>query len=110
MIEPVPHRWQSVQGAVGDTVEVPTDAESVSLLPAAEDSNKVTVSFFVFDFSDEFDGVPETESRPIGTETIGRDETARTVIGHHPTIVPASDGESATVYFLGETDEERRML
>jgi len=70
----------------------------------------VTVSFFVFDFSDEFDGEPETEARPIETETIGRDETSRTFFRHHQTIVPASDGKSATVYFLGETEEERRLL
>lgn len=110
MIESVPHRWRSVQASVGDSVEVPIDAESVSLLPAAEDSDKVTVSFFVFDFSDEFDREPETESRPIETETIGRDETSRTFFRHHSTIVPTPDGESATVYFLGETEEERRML
>lgn len=74
MIEPVPHRWRSVRATVGDSVEIPTNAESVSLLPAAEDSDEVTVSFFVFDFSDEFDRMPETESRPIETETIDRDE------------------------------------
>ena len=110
MIEPIPHRWRSVRATVGDSIEIPTNAESVSLLPAAEDSDEVTVSFFVFDFSDEFDREPETESRPIETETIGRDETSRTVFGHHPTIVPTPDGDSATVYFLGETEEERRML
>jgi hypothetical protein len=110
MIESVPHRWRSVRASVGDSVEVPTDAESVSLLPAAEDSDEVTVSFFVSDFIDEFDTDPETESRPIQTETIARDETSRTFFRRYPTIVPAPDGESATVYFLGETDEERRML
>lgn len=110
MIEPVPYRWRSVRATVGDFVKVPTNAESVSLLPAAEDSDEVTVSFFVFDFFDEFDKDPETEARPIETETIGRDETPRTGLGHHPTIIPTPDGESATVYFLGETEEERRML
>jgi len=110
MIEPVPHRWRSVRATVGDSIEIPKNAESVSLLPPADDSDEVTVSFFVFDFSDEFDRVPETESQPVEAKTIGRDETSRTVFCHHPTIVPAPDGESATVYFLGETDEERRML
>jgi hypothetical protein len=110
MIEPVPHRWRSIQGTVGDIVEVPTDAESVSLLPAADGSGEVTVSFFVFDLIGEFDRVPETESRPIESETIGRDETSRTVFRHHSTIVPASDGESARVYYLGQTEEERRLL
>lgn len=110
MIEPVPHQWRSVRETVGDSVKVPTNAESVSLLPAAENSDEVTVSFFVFDFSDEFDGEPDTEARPIQRETIGRDETSRGMFRHYPTIVPSPDGESATIYFLGQTDEERRTL
>ena len=52
MIEPVPHRWRSIQASVGDSIEVPTDAESVSLLPAEDGSNEVTVSLFMFDFMD----------------------------------------------------------
>lgn len=95
---------------MGDSVEIPSDAESVSLLPAAEDSDEVTVSFFVFDFTDEFDTEPEMETRPIQTETIARDETSRTFFRRYPTIVPAPNGESVTVYLLGETNEERRTL
>lgn len=110
MIEPVPHRWRSIQASVGDSIEVPTDAESVSLLPAEDGSNEVTVSFFMFDFMDKFDRVPEVESRPIESETIAREETSRTVFRYHSTIVPASDGKSATVYYLGQTEEERRLL
>lgn len=110
MIETVPHRWRSIQASVGDSVKIPIDAESVGLLPAADGSGEVTVSFFVFDFTGEFDREPETESRPIETETMGRQETSRTVFRHHSTIVPASNGESATVYYLGQTEEERRLL
>lgn len=110
MIESVPHRWRSVRASVGDSVEIPTDTESVSLLPAAEGSDEVTVSFFVFDFTGEFNKEAKTESRPIDKETIGRDETSRTLFRHSPTIVPAPDGKSATVYFLGETDEEQKTL
>lgn len=62
MIEPVPHRWRSIRATAGDSAEVPTDAECVSLLPAADDSDEVTVSFFVFDFTSGFDTEAETET------------------------------------------------
>lgn len=101
-IEPVPHRWRLVRAVVGDTVEVPTDAESVSLLPAEEDSDEVAVSFFVSDVTGEFNTELETESRPIEPETIGRDEPSRALFRHPPTIVPAPNGESTTVYFRSD--------
>lgn len=110
MIELVPHRWRSVRATVGDSIEVPIDAENVTIIPAEEDSEEVIVSFFVSDFTGKFDTEPETESRPIEVEWMGRGETSRRMFRHYSTIVPAPDGESATVYFLGQTDEERRML
>ncbi|WP_152421586.1 hypothetical protein [Halogeometricum pallidum] len=102
MIEPIPHRWRSVRATVGDTVKIPIDADSVSLLPAEYDSDEVTVSFFVSDVTGEFDTEPEMESRPIEVETIGKGETSLNAFCYHPTIVPAPDGESARVYFLGQ--------
>lgn len=65
---------------------------------------------FVFDFTEEFDTELEMESRPIQTETTAQDETSRTIFRRYPINVPVPVGEIATVYFLGETDKERRML
>lgn len=110
MIEPIPHRWRSIRATVGDSVEVPIDADCVSILPAEEGTVEVTVSFFVSYFPEQPDTELETESRPIEVETMGRDETSRRMFAHYPTIVPAPNGETATVYFLGQTDEERRAL
>lgn len=111
MIAPImPHRWRSIRATVGDSVEIPISADSVSILPAGEGSDEVTVSFFASYFAEQSDTELETESRPIEIATVGRDETSRRAFPYYSTIVPTQHGESATVYFLGETDEERRML
>lgn len=106
MIESVPHRWQSIRATVSETVEVPTNASSVTILPAEEGSDVVTVSFFV----SEFETDSEVEARPVRTRTIEGDDSLELMFMRHPTIVPSENEDSATLYFLGQTDEERRTL
>lgn len=110
MIEPVSHRWRSVLASVSDSVKVPSDVECVSLPPAAVDSDEVTVSFLYSTLPKSSTQILEMESRPIQTETTAQDETSRTIFRRYPINVPVPVGEIATVYFLGETDKERRML
>lgn len=110
MIESIPRQWRAIRARVGDSVDIPIHTEVVSVVPTDEGAEEVTVSFYIYDFAEEFDFDPETESRPVRAATIQKGETSRFQFPEHQTIVPASDGESATIYHLGRTDEERRML
>lgn len=106
MIVPLPTKWKTIQASVGEKIETPTIATSISIVPAGEDFGEVTVSLLVPEAKVD----AETERRPITKTTIERDETLDFHGIRHPTIVPASDRDSATMYYLGPTDEELRRI
>lgn len=68
MIVQIPFRWESVEGAVGESVELPISAPNVTVLPASEDTDRIVVSSLVGEQETDL----ETEERPIQKVTVRR--------------------------------------
>lgn len=105
MIIEFPQDWWSFQATVGETVEVPENANEVTILPVEPGSDIVMVTVFAPEGT-----ASDPEARPVETETLERGEPYRGLFHYYPTAVPSPSGESVTVYYLGQTEEEMYTL
>lgn len=105
MIEVIPQEWESVRVMVGVVVEIPVEAGYVTVLPTKEEPEKVTVTYFVPESAGS-----EVESRPVVKNTLKQGEASRRIYETHPTAVPSPSGDAITIYALGQTEEESRVL